>query len=196
MLITALSCGVEPGGSGDSEKVESIVTISQPIFLGSLDKFIDRADAVVIGGFSGEITEKIIPNRDQNDPEQIDPDNSRYGSVYHLNVDRYLLGDGPSSLDLYQNEGQLITMSGQIFESEDVTSFHPPKIGLHYLLMIRYLERNPEIVSGSARPWRFILTDEMARPDAESTSRFVIETFPPGTESEFIERIEEAIRAK
>jgi hypothetical protein len=177
--------GDESDAGVASKEITQVIVIGHPVIRGSMEELIDEADAVVIGSFSADKTERV----DSGDPDQI-----IFGTVYSLNVGQYLMGEGPTSLDIYQYEGLITEASGKKFRSVDVMAFPAPVASQRYLLFIRAHEDDPGVFSGTARPWRFILTDGLAKPD--SSTPWILETYPSVPEADFIARVEAAIQRK
>ncbi|NQW18791.1 MAG: hypothetical protein HQ478_15060 [Chloroflexi bacterium] len=170
----------------DSDEIVEVVMIVNPVRFDSIDELVEKSDAVVTGTFSGKGIAKEFPAQDSG--------HSGYGSTYRLIVEEYLMGSGPNSLDLYQPEGSIIPgPNGDPFVQVDSNAIPPPEVEQRYLLFIRYSERNPEIVTGSALPYRFVLKDGMSRPDP---SRSYFQGPFPRPEVDLIAEIESAIRTK
>ncbi len=158
--------------SGDAQSVRS------------LEELVATAPIVVIGRIrdAGEV---INMARKPNDITQADPMVVVLGQVYHLEVQRYLKGTGPATLNVVQAEGFLYDQDRPVAipttqveidkvkaaENAGGDQFVPMQAGMNYLFFVHDLNGFAPtlnyVTTAAGQPWRFTLPDGgNARPES------------------------------
>jgi len=137
--------------------------------------------------------------RDPNDLSKEDPNYFGIGQVYEVAVEEYLKGDGPTLINVVQNEGFILTQPEVVSEKEielarSLSSSLPLSVDKRYIMFLASSEltysgyKNGELFIGRGHPWKFeITTSDCVLPDD-----YIVEThrfFPPISLDRFVNHI-------
>ena len=133
----------------------------------SLDELVEFSTHVVTGRYTNRKTEIHIPNTGPDG----EPDNSivGIGTVYTIEVESYLKGDGASEIQVVQIEQFRTQSPGAAARVSDLKSarfpFEPDGRYLLFLIPQGQGGSMPDLFLGVAEPYRFKLTDGEAKAD-------------------------------
>ena len=140
---------------------------SSHVVASSLDELVEGSTHVVTGRYTNRKTEIHIPNTGPDGQ----PDNSivGIGTVYTIEVESYLKGDGPGEVQVVQIEQFRTQSPGEAARVSDLESARFPfEQDGRYLLFLMpqgQVGSMPDLFLGVAQPYRFKLTDGEARAD-------------------------------
>ena len=180
-LLLLVSCGqmnaAENVATDDPETI-TIGTASLTILIPTYYELAQRSDIVLIGRVRSEVG-VINSARSYPDPSQPDPRYLIEVVVYAVEVEEYLVGEGPEIIYLGQWEGSFynygITPSAaemdQVIIQSDPGGDTPLDANKRYLMFLRSSEvwedydiaelENGNFFGGTADPWLFDATDPM-----------------------------------
>lgn len=168
------------------EKIEADYAGYEPpsdqfVIAASLKELVDRSTVVVIGtvGIRTPDTYWLV-------------DNQSYGSVYHLDVDRYLKGTAGETIGVFDYEMA-------VTRDDDVISFNRPPFqnpltrGVRYLLFLKPYSDRPELLRRIRfEPASFHLAAGVAR--AVHPIGVVSASFPTSREADLTAQIEAIVK--
>ena len=168
---------------------------SSHVVAGSLDELVEFSTHVVTGRYTNRKTEIHIPNIGSDG----EPDNSivGIGTVYTIEVERYLKGDGASEIQVVQIEQFRTQSPGEAARVSDLESARFPfERDGRYLLFLMPMPQGrvssmPDLFLGVAQPYRFKLTDGEARADGPLGDLF--RGLHEGTDARFPDTSEQSL---
>ena len=168
---------------------------SSHVVAGSLDELVEFSTHVVTGRYTNRKTEIHIPNIGSDG----EPDNSivGIGTVYTIEVERYLKGDGASEIQVVQIEQFRTQSPGEAARVSDLESARFPfeRDGRYLLFLMPMPQRRvssmPDLFLGVAQPYRFKLTDGEARADGPLGDLF--RGLHEGTDARFPDTSEQSL---
>ena len=140
---------------------------------------------------SDEPTTRNIHGRDPLDPSKPDPNYIAVGSIYQVNVERYLKGSGGDTLPVVQLENTITNIGGRVTESRMQEADFPLTKGTRYLLFLKPHGQAPDLWFGTAEPYRWILSSGQAK--VETPSEGARTTFPDTDEAGLVASVEAII---
>ena len=159
----------------------------------SLDELVEGSTHVVTGRYTNRKTEIHIPNIGSDG----EPDNSivGIGTVYTIEVERYLKGDGASEIQVVQIEQFRTQSPGAAARVSDLESARFPfEQDGRYLLFLMpqgQVGSMPDLFLGVAQPYRFKLTDSEAKVDGPQGDLF--RGLHEGTDARFPDTSEQSL---
>ena len=168
---------------------------SSHVVAGSLDELVEFSTHVVTGRYTNRKTEIHIPNIGSDG----EPDNSivGIGTVYTIEVERYLKGDGPGEIQVVQIEQFRTQSPGEAARVSDLESARFPfERDGRYLLFLMPMPQGrvssmPDLFLGVAQPYRFKLKDGEARADGPLGDLF--RGLHEGTDARFPDTSEQSL---
>ena len=142
---------------------------SSHVVASSLDELVEFSTHVVTGRYTNRKTEIHIPNIGSDG----EPDNSivGIGTVYTIEVERYLKGDGEREIQVVQIERFRTQSPGEAARVSDLESARFPfERDGQYLLFLMPMPQGqvgsmPDLFLGVAQPYRFKLASGEAKVD-------------------------------
>ena len=186
-----------PSTDGTNPNPSSVVSSGgEASFITSstIEDLVARSTIVAIGTVVGPGIQKTIQGRDPNDPSKADPGFAESGTVSTIQVERVLKGTALPVLQVIQFEKVIMTVNGKQFIGQRSDARFPINQGQRYLLFLRPQGQAPDmpnLMLGTARPFRFVLVDGKAT--VESPWDEAASLFPVTTESTLVTRIETAV---
>lgn len=173
----------------------------------SLKARVSTAQIIAIGQITGT-GDVINMARNINDINKPDPTLFGVGQVYPFQVQQYLKGSGPSTLNVVQPEGQILADPATVAAADiqraktdsvyDYTAF---QTGTTYLLFLRSLDGfDPKnnYFTGAFYPWRFTVgsdgTTTMEAPSGVFSQ--LPADFIPDADAPLLPQIKQAIQAE
>lgn len=174
----------------------------------SLHEAVMQSDVILIGtvlGKGGIFNSALDPE----DPSK--PSRSSYAvaQIYHIQVKRYLKGNGSDTINVAQTEGDILNPSNPIKNEEikralAASDAIPLSSGVTYLLFVqdrtKYYDSNfaieTPIYGPTKEPWRFVLApDGSATIEApQEAIRAIPDGFFPNPEAPLLPQIEQIVR--
>ena len=153
------------------------------------EELVAKSSVVVIGTVSyDEPTTRNIHGRDPSDPSKPDPNFISVGSIYQVNVERYLKGSGGDTLPVVQLES-IITNTGRgVNESRRREADFPLTKGTRYLLSLKSHAQAPDLWFGAAEPYRWVLSSGQAK--VETPFEGARAMFPDTSEADLVTSVE------
>lgn len=184
--------------SGPSTSTTSSATTDDAasyITVRSLNELVAKSQVIAVGQLS-TTAETINMARDPSDPTKPDPEYSILGQVYRVAIQRYVKGNGGSTLDVVQPEGFLGQKTPKTQENlnkaRHTYEFVPFHSGTKYLLFLEPVRGFPgkSYFTGPAQPWRFTVPDGgTAVP--ESPWKGASQAFPPMPTTSLLGQVEQ-----
>ena len=168
---------------------------SSHVVAGSLDELVEFSTHVVTGRYTNRKTEIHIPNTGPDGQ----PDNSivGIGTVYTIEVESYLKGDGAGEIQVVQIEQFRTQSPGEAARVSDLESARFPfERDGRYLLFLMPMPQGrvssmPDLFLGVAQPYRFKLKDGEARADGPLGDLF--RGLHEGTDARFPDTSEQSL---
>ena len=166
----------------------------------SLGELVEESTLIVIGTTAdAEPREERVPGRLPGDPSRPDPNYTMIGNVYEVAVERYLRGEGDTTLQIIQSVGFDAIVPGPPNMPDRLTQGRNDSPGVRlgkgsrYLLFLREFEDVLGLWTGTVEPYRFLLKNDMAQ--VESPVGNVGGEFPSRSEDELVSLVEELVFA-
>ena len=181
----------------NSKSGETAYIASDYITLSTISDLAHQSDTVVLGTVTKVDDQHFNTARNTRDPSQPATGLFITGTIYEIQVERYLKGSGGSNLRIVQSED--ITLPNTASEAPTVyltEGFTPLEVGIRYIFFLKLAESYPDspfsdLYRGTAEPYRFRLENGMAK--AESPSRLARDLFPMEKENALIQEVITAI---
>ncbi|MGQ9684124.1 MAG: hypothetical protein ACUVX9_16460 [Anaerolineae bacterium] len=168
----------------------------------ALPELVAQSTVIVVGRQVG-VGGVFNAARMVSDHSQPDPQLYGVAQVYQLQVERYLKGSGPETLDYAQVEGYIEPYSGEptlptIEAAKSAWGEVPPvRAGVRYLFFLRpmglgYLD--DQHLTGTVCPSRFVLTDDDSYPETPWT--WAGKFFPHRPPDELVAEVEQLVAAE
>lgn len=190
MIVAVVGLNLLAVACGDSTTAtaESVYVTAD-----SVEGLVSQSSAVVIGTvISTTPTRLEIPGRLPSDPSQPDPNYTGVGQVYEVRVERSLRGTEATTIRVVQFESSIVSIGGQVREVESESARFPLTFGTRYMLFLTPQGQIPGLWLGTAQPFRFVLSDGIAR--AESPAGQIRSLFPDRPESVLVSEAERVIQ--
>jgi hypothetical protein len=150
---------------------------------------VGKSSVVVIGTVSSdEPTKRNIHGENQRDPSKPDPNYISVGSMYQVNVERYLKGSGGDTLPVVQLESTITNTGRGVNESRTREADFPLTKGTRYLLFLTPHAQAPDLWYGTAEPYRWVLSSGQATVETLVESARTM--FPDTSEADFVASVE------
>ncbi len=164
----------------------------------SLGELVAESALIVIGTTAdAEPREERVPGRLPGEPSRPDPNYTMIGNVYEVEVERYLRGEGGTTLRIIQSIGFDAIVPGPPNMPDRLTQGRNDSLGVRlgkgnrYLLFLKEFEDVPELWTGTVEPYRFLLED--GRAQVESPVGNVGGEFSSRSEDELVSFVEELL---
>jgi hypothetical protein len=155
----------------------------------TLEELAAKSSVVVIGTVSSdEPTTRNIHGRYPGDSSRPDPNYIGVGSIYQVDVERYLKGSGGDSLPVVQFESTITNHNGQMVENPRREADFPLTKGTRYLLFLEPQSEAPDLWFGTTEPYRWVLSSGQATVETLVESARAM--FPDTSEVDFVASVE------
>jgi hypothetical protein len=181
------------------EQVEQLVQAQANNPVTSLADQTAQSSVITIGTVR-ELGGRVNLARDPADPGQTATDTFQIGQVYVFDVQRYIKGSGPQTLNIVQQEGFIDAAPASV-EPRDVEQAillyrHIPLTpGASYVLFLNPLDGfadDNSYFTGKGEPWRFILpTNGSAAPESSAQ---LSPDFAARSSTQLIQQIEQLVQ--
>ena len=181
LYVTTKSLDSVPDGSSDD--------LAKLVAHSTLIAIVTTSDA--------EPREERVPGRLSSDPSKLDPSFTMIGSVYEVQVERYLKGSGDVTLSVIQSIGYDAIVPGpgsapgRLTQGRDTSPNLLLGKNSRYVLFLEENEHAPSLWMGTAQPYKFLLSGGMA--NVESPVGTLEGAFPDRTEAELVSLVESLI---
>lgn len=180
-------------GQSNSDTRETAYVISDYITSHSIGDLVHQSDIIALGTVAKIADVHFNTARNPRDPSQPASDLFITGTIYEIQVERYLKGSGGTDLRIVQSED--ISLPNEPGEAPTVhisESFVPLEVGVRYLFFLKTMESYPDspfpdLYRGIAEPYRFRLEQGMAKP--ETPSRLAGGLFPAMKEDTLLQQV-------
>lgn len=177
----------------NSDTRETAYVISDYITSRSIGDLVHQSDIIALGTVAKIADVHFNTARNPRDPSQPASDLFITGTIYEIQVERYLKGSGGTDLRIVQSED--ISSPNEPGEAPTVhisESFVPLEVGVRYLFFLKTMESYPDspfpdLYRGTAEPYRFRLEEGVAKP--ETPSRLAGDLFPVMKEDTLLQQV-------
>jgi hypothetical protein len=196
-LLLLVSCGQMNAAENvttDGPETTTIGTVSDTVLIPTYYELAQRSDIVLIGRMRSKVG-VINSARNHSDNSQPDPRFSAETIVYAVEVEEYLVGEGPEIIYLAQWEGGFYNGTtpssaeiDQVIIQSDPGGYTPLDSNKSYLMFLRSMEvwedydiaelENGNFFGRTADPWLFDATDPM-RVFVLNMSSGIEQIYPP-----------------
>lgn len=139
----------------------------------SLGELVAESTLIIVGTTAdAEPREERVPGRLPGDPSKPDPNYTMIGDVYKVDVERYLKGEGETTLRIIQSMGFDAFVPGppntpgRLTQGRNVSLGVRLGSGSRYLLFLREFEDVPGLWTGTLEPYRFLLKNGRAQVES------------------------------
>lgn len=205
---TAVGTAVVPAQADINTQIKAgNVIVGEYVTVPSLKARIATAPIIIIGQITGT-GEVINMARDIYDISKPAPDMFGVGQVYHFQVQQYLKGSGPDTLNIVQPEGQVIAdpvtvTAADIQQSRTNSAYEYTafQTGTTYLLFLHQVEGfDPanNYFTGAFHPWKFIVGGDgsMTMEAPRGVFLQLPADFIPDADAPLLPQIKQAIQAE
>lgn len=184
------------------------ITVEDPAIIWSLEERVEISPMIVIGRVEAEAG-IVNTVRLEEAPTTPDPNDFGLGQVYRVNVEEYIRGSGPATLNVVNAEGYLPSRDGSPVELPEsdaeldciraaYQSYLPLQVGERYLFFLQTAEYfDPDVeyaFTSLGHPWRYLLPEGgQGRP--ESPYQEANDAYPVMPSEEFVETVTALIAA-
>ncbi len=179
------------GPSGDTLPIETAYIVSDYITLNSISDLTKQSDIIVIGTVVGVSDQKFNTARDTQDHSKPASDLAIKGTIYEVQVEQFLKGEGDPILFVVQSEDILLPgMSPAAVHISE--SFEPLMVNARYLFFLTPGEPYPDspfpnLQHGVAEPYRFRLEEGQAKVESPWAAAAVL--FPTLKEDQLLQQV-------
>ena len=194
LLFSVIAFGLVTLLLWESDKTEFSAGINHASFVtsASLEDLTAKSSIIAIGTVrAGKPTIRHIQGGDPDNSSQPELGFVGVGSVYQVNVERYLKGNGDGTLPVVQFESIIADHQGQMIQVRTREADFPLNKGTRYLLFLRPQAQAPDLLIGTAEPSRFVLSSGLARVETPADGLEVL--FPDSSESDLVARVENIV---
>ena len=157
-----------------------------------LAKLVAHSTLIVIGTVPDKEPQfKRIRGKNPNDSTKSDQNVEAVGNVYEVQVERYLKGNGDTTLPVIQFTGIDYVENGQTIQARDKSENLLLGKSNRYLFFLQEQGQAPNLWIGTAQPYKFLLSGSKAK--AESPLDDVKGKFPDRSEADFLNSVENMI---
>jgi hypothetical protein len=176
-----------------SDARETAYAVSDYITARSIGDLVHQSELIALGTVAKVADVHFNTARNPRDPSQPASDLFITGTIYEIQVERYLKGSGGTDLRIVQSEDiSLPNESGEVPTIHISESFVPLEVGVRYLFFLKTMEPYPDspfshLYRGTAEPYRFRLEEGVAKP--ETPSRLGGDLFPAMKEDTLLQQV-------